>query len=509
MSTAMASPAEIVIRGTPQWDAASRAISAKVGRLQQGANFDPKRIERWTNLIIERENGNLRRCHWHLRRLTGIGGAEIGGLVDELRGEPSPFKCARQTVGEKLLAYMPEDPSDDMLRGIRSEDVIRSSFHAMVGGRSCPSLDRMGGARHPVHRWMISTPDDFVIVGRAVVLDGVALGPGDRILVDYKCPSSTAFPTYVADGVPSYWKSQLHQYDELSRSTIGGAFKARFIVMFDLDRFVPHPMHVPYDASLVEELISAGTSFWNDFVMKGELPPWPERRATVDVDVPEDILEAAADLGRLKALEKSIETRQKAIEGRIKVWAEEAGEIGDGKIKLGDFGTLTGSPTMNTPRLVDETRKIAMLSGANIDVDAIRLPDAIDFDGIFEAAARKDIDLHGELRGILAGKGIDLDKFWKRGDFNVAEICRVFQQLGGDPSLFLTEKVSLRLSVAKKGIAADIKTIFATAAEAAVEKAVAQVRNDSLEAGKSRAEGEELDLARGAEGANIDYAALV
>lgn len=472
-------PLPAVVRpGTPDWAKAQNEMARVLkGMPHLRQSFDPDRARRWCDMILEREAGGIKRCWWHMRRLTGIGGSEIGGLVDELRGEPSPFKSARQTVGEKLLAFMPEDPSDDMLRGIRSESVIRDAFHAMVGGRSDEAaLAKLSGCRHPVHRWMISSPDDLVVVGTACVLDGFRLEPGDLILIDYKCPSSTSFPTYVSGGVPSYWQSQLHQYEELGRATIELKVKARFIVMFDLDRFQPHPKLVPYQPDLVDELIAAGSTFWNDFVMKGELPPWPERRKALDVEVPEDILDATADLGRVKAMIDVLEEREKGLQTRIKAWAETAGEIGDGKIKLGELGTITGKPAMSVPRLVDETKRLARLANSNVDIEAMRLPDAVDFEEILAVAGKKDFDLVGELRTVLSRHGVDLNKFYKRGDYAVGEICAMMQELGGDPSVFLTETASLRLSQAKKGRGFEIKSRFAEAAKEVVGAAVEAVK---------------------------------
>ncbi len=508
MSTALAhKPAQaapeplpaIVRPGTAEWTRAEKdmmRVLSGMPHLRQ--SFDPDKARRWCGMILEREGGGTKRCYWHMRRLTGIGGSEIGGLVDELRGEPSPFKTARQTVGEKLLAYMPDAPSDDMLRGIRSEGVIRDAFHAMVGGKSHEdALAKLSGCRHPVHRWMISSPDDIVKVGVSCVLDGFRLEPGDLILVDYKCPSANAFPTYVSGGVPSYWQSQLHQYDELSRTTLDLRFKARFIVMFDLDRFEPHPKLVPYQPELVEELVAAGSTFWNDFVLKGELPPWPERRKAIDVEVPEDILEAAGDLGRIKAMKSELEEREKEIQTRIKAWAETAGELGDGKIKLGEIGTITGKPVMSVPRLVDEAKRLARLTGSNVDVDSMRLPDAIDIDEILAVAAKKDIDLVAELRALLSRKGIDLDKFFKRGDFNVAEICAMFQEMGGDPSMFLTETASIRLSQSKKGKGFEILSRFSEVAKDVVAGAVEAVKAGSAieDDGPMGGRGGDVDLA--------------
>ena len=105
---------------------------------------------------------------------------------------------------------------------------------------------------------MQATPDDVVELA------------GRRVLVDYKAPAEPLTEVSLP------YACQLHQTG-LIAADLGYAFDARALVAWNHPRGTPEVLVCAHDPALDAEIVAAGTRYWNEYVLTGELPPWPTR----------------------------------------------------------------------------------------------------------------------------------------------------------------------------------------------------------------------------------------
>lgn len=242
-----------------------------------------------------------KQCLWHLRRASGIGGSEIGTIVQNLsRGEAGDFGSAHNTVKEKLLMLSPQIGEPAMRRGHQMEDYVRAIHHKGSGEvEDVNSLNALRGFRSPDHPFIIGTPDDITLR----VKDGVR----ERVLLDYKCPGEKILDKYKKDGVPFGYVAQLHHYHIVAKDA-----KIK-INAFQLVPFDYHGgakalvMPVAKDESLEKEIEDTAKIFWEEFVMRGEIPP-PMKAPEIKVDNP-DVTTAMQKAGIMLAISNAFEKR--------------------------------------------------------------------------------------------------------------------------------------------------------------------------------------------------------
>ncbi|MDH4602468.1 YqaJ viral recombinase family protein [Pseudomonas syringae] len=150
--------------------------------------------ERWTAGIIRY---HADRAHWHAKRLTGIGGSEIGAVIrgiKELRD--SGFSTLSHVVRSKLLMRLPEFQTDHMRRGNVLEHLARLSFlYRYKAAQDFKAMKAMeAGATRPGYEWLIGNTDDLIVLG------------GRRWVNDYKVPSS------FSEEIEHDYSAQIHHY---------------------------------------------------------------------------------------------------------------------------------------------------------------------------------------------------------------------------------------------------------------------------------------------------------
>jgi len=203
---------------------------------------------------------------WHLRRMSGFGGSEIGTIVAYSRGENGDFTTARNIICGKLAIALPDEETYHMARGTRAELWLRRMYHEMVGGQSDEAALKKLSSFRPdgAYYWQIGSPDDIVTVN------------GKNHMPDYKAPTIASLTDTREQGVSFGYKCQLHHYWML-------AFQAGlvtkdsplpiFLAPFDMDNFQMLRMPLPIEREVIADIRKVGTQMWNDFVMKGVLPP--------------------------------------------------------------------------------------------------------------------------------------------------------------------------------------------------------------------------------------------
>ncbi len=209
---------------------------------------------------------------WHAARLSGFGGSEIGVLVRNYAGERADhLESARSLVERKLLKRLPDPPSPAMQRGIENEDLHAQRLYTMLGvRRDEEAYTRLAQGRGP-RAWMRYSPDDVVIA------QGVA--GAMPILLDYKAPTEVDQEARIS----IQYAAQLHMGAVIAAHNgidLGGLMLSQF----DWKNWTLKNDDVEYRPDLARLLVEAGDHYWNDFVLRGEVPPYVRSKQLEDVD---------------------------------------------------------------------------------------------------------------------------------------------------------------------------------------------------------------------------------
>jgi hypothetical protein len=268
--------------------------------LPQSCHFKPENIQRF--LDARRDDP---RVMWHVKRLSGIGGSEIGVLVAAQRGVPDAFgNTPADIIGEKLLAFEPKKTTIAMRKGIVAETCLRQFFlEDYKAERDMKSIGLLesDSVKMPFE-WMRYSPDDIVKIN------------GHRYLVDYKHPKEAS----LHDDLHLRYICQLHQ---------GQMILDYNGIKIDGMLLVQYPEHgddllvseIPFDDSIVDDIIKSGQSAWFS-VLSGHIPLF-QKKADAISSLPQDKVEALNDLSgefvRTKALADALYADAKKIQERI------------------------------------------------------------------------------------------------------------------------------------------------------------------------------------------------
>ena len=246
------------------------AALARLAALPQAAHLPPETRRQWLDHQLERlreesagsaGRGSSLALDRQIERLSGFGASEIGVLVGERRGEYSPFATAREICAAKLLRALPAPPTGPMQRGVELEPHARRLFLRHSGARPLPDLLQAVVAHRPRdHGWLLATPDDLVMLN------------GRTLVVDYKAPAEP--PTAVS----LEHACQLHQAALVAEDR-GIRIEGLVLVALNLREWTVDTFLVDRDPALDAEILAAGQHYWRDWVLQGELPPWPQRDA--------------------------------------------------------------------------------------------------------------------------------------------------------------------------------------------------------------------------------------
>lgn len=258
-------------------DSRSRIILDALLSLPQAGYFKPEHLKRFLDTYRDDP-----RALWHVSRLSGIGGSEIGIMVAALRGEQDAFGMTpADVIREKLLVVPPKRATLAMRKGIVAETCIRQFFlEDYKAERDMASIQLLedGQFKRP-HEWMRYSPDDIVMIG------------GRRYLCDYKHPSEAK----LHDDVYLRYISQLH---------LGKMILEYNSVRIDGMLLIQYPekgndlvvSEVATDDSVADDILRGGEMTWNE-VLAGRVPPFEFHD-----DLPHELSdEDRSELARLSA----------------------------------------------------------------------------------------------------------------------------------------------------------------------------------------------------------------
>ncbi|MBA1280214.1 YqaJ viral recombinase family protein [Stutzerimonas stutzeri] len=275
--------------------------------LPQASVINQEHAGRWLEGVMRYHR---KRAEWHAKRLYGIGGSEMGAVLRGLNElKESGFSTFRRVVEHKLMMRLPEYQTIHMKRGTVLEPLARLAF--LYRYRAEQDVAAIRGAEkargRPGYEWLVGNPDDLVILN------------GKRFLVDYKVPSQ------VDDEIEYDYQVQLHHYDlmcqmggvktdglllaklDLSPELANGLVErfssmteaqihevARSIANINMPGMRVVGLVLDKSRSMQVDILEAGATAWNDFVLAGNVPPKP-REQLVELDD-----ERMLEVGRLQ-----------------------------------------------------------------------------------------------------------------------------------------------------------------------------------------------------------------
>lgn len=349
---------------------------------------------------------------WHATRSGGFGGSQIGALVRNFSGYRADFGgSARDIVKLCLLRTMPEDPSPAMLRGVENEEAHAQRFYKKWNvQRDLTAYERLrtGQGRF---QWMRYSPDDVV----QYVPTGV------RWLLDYKAPTEVD----QAKEVAFQYAAQLH-LGRLVCQESGVRIDGMLLSQFDWANWDLKDDVIEHAPAMDELIISAGNHYWNDFVLRGQLPDYVRKQTLDNKDeLVEKLGELSTVYARIATLTGALDKLKSKLAKDLKSELE-ALRFGDNKLPF-EFANVTALSKFDTQAL------------------AKALPEET-FQSLFVPGER--IYDHDALLKWMREQGHDLKPFVRRSaDLNVEAAYTALIDAGVDPDSFLREE--LRISVSR------------------------------------------------------------
>lgn len=195
---------------------------------------------------------------WLQLRMLGIGGSDIGAVVGM-----SPYSTALDVYEQKLRLAPPKPMNMPMLLGRLMEPIVAALYEMQEGVK----LFKPGFQRHPVHPWVLGTPDRLVVGQRkGVELKTTAAhnarrwgeAGGDEVPEEHTCQS--------------HWYMPLVEMDAWDVAVLIGGSDFRVYHLYGDQRFE-------------RALFDRGDVFWHEHVMKA-VPPVlsPEQVAKLDLE---------------------------------------------------------------------------------------------------------------------------------------------------------------------------------------------------------------------------------
>ena len=396
-----------------------RQVRVKVDALPQRDLIEEHDARFWSEEVVERY-GQL--ALWHATRAGGFGGSQIGALVRNSLGLRADHSSAHDIVEGALLRRLPDEPNGHMQRGVWMEPHHREMFYVKWGARRDEAGFKLLSESTGVRSWMRYSPDELCF------MSGAVLGmPGDRlvrILGDFKAPTE-------ARGVNFEYQCQLAMGNSICRH-VGLKVDALMLSQIDWANWELRDEWVDSSEELEGHIVAAGDYYWNEFVMKGQVPPYV-RKPLLDpaADAVQSLAGPLTQLARMKSLGGFVEKKIAELEEQIKPKLAEL-RFGDAKLAMGGM-SYSASQVID----MDKARDLLPLQVLQ------ELP--------LNKKSTKRYDEDKLVKALRqAAPGTDLKAFLKPDNLDAEAVREALAAAGADPDAVVTEKITGRVD---KGIA--------------------------------------------------------
>ncbi len=224
-----------------------------VPTLPQASVIKPENAIRWYNDVKKIDPD---RFMWHVARIRGFGGSDIGIIAAWFLNEHALFKTARDIVCEKLMYASPFASNAKMRQGTFMEEHVKQEFLRTNNATSRQDLVAlMDKATDPDHPWMRVSVDDIAQIGNTIYV------------TDYKTPTSEP-----KNEVPINYAAQVHQGLHLAQKNNVPA-TGMLVVPYSWADAIPKPVLIEQDINLMQAILEGGDIVWNH-VLEGKLPDY-------------------------------------------------------------------------------------------------------------------------------------------------------------------------------------------------------------------------------------------
>jgi predicted phage-related endonuclease len=422
-----------------------------ISTTEQAKFLTKDRVTNWVDAVTRVDPDRL---SWHVKRLFGFGGSEVGVLVAERSGLVDPFESARSICASKLMLARPDEAIPAMERGQYMEPVVQKlfmdkfrPFGIVQDEKSMIAMSRAIGFRS----WQNGSPDDVVLIGNGK--------RKKRFIVDYKAPGTGG---YEIEGVPMRYSAQLHHYQMIAQK-LGIKIDGLILVAVDYAHWTLETLNVPFDQYLVDEILDCGDYFWNEYVMQGRLPDFARKQMFDKSKLAnsESIERDALDFLTYKRLGDTSHFKAAVLQERLKSMLGNY-RVGDARLQFAG-----GLINVSAKRKFDVEKAREALGPAS---DAAR---AIEWDGDALAEA-------------AAAAGVDVEPFKRpTEEYDEESLRELILAAKLNVDAYETEALTFALPRVKKGPVAERLNVITDAASGFVLRAAPKLRTKIQQTGLS------------------------
>jgi hypothetical protein len=352
-----------------------------INLLPQAKYINDIDMHRWLDKVMEYDPERL---SWHVRRLRGFGGSEIGTLWMSQRDLFHPFHSCTDVVNDKLLKNLPLEPDGNLERGsMLEEPILRVKYRAIMTkkyadlGKTVRFRDDLFPLfnhyrdQDPSLSWLNGTPDEIMEVD------------GKLTIIDYKAPTTGTLATYngyAQDDAPVYYKAQLHHYATIAQK-LGLEVTALQLASLNYNKFAFDLRDIPLDPVFQKELLDAGTHYWSNFVLRGLPPPPTTSKAfSQEVDLPLRTRELAEQYAVLSVIQNVAKDKREQVQT----------ELNNLTVPIDTSVDVVVSGTVNieATRTIDHAPLLALLAKKGVETDSVFEPNKLDLNALTRLAKR-------------------------------------------------------------------------------------------------------------------------
>lgn len=187
------------IAANPELAAQMRTI---LDRAPQRQKIPDQVITDWIEVVLALEKD---RGIWHAHRVFGIGGSEIGELINTAAGLPNEYNTLDEISRSKLLLLPPQRSNIHMRRGTAMEALAEKVYHRLSGNKSIldtPEIQAAFSKPHTNFPFVVGNPDDVVQTPQ-----------NKRLIVDFKVRGNLdpEKPVKLVNAAQVHWYGVLHE----------------------------------------------------------------------------------------------------------------------------------------------------------------------------------------------------------------------------------------------------------------------------------------------------------
>jgi hypothetical protein len=424
------------------------------------------------------------RALWHVARLYGFGGSEVGALCNARCGKRNFFVSSKQLIAGKLCKAIPFGGDAHTRRGEALEKTVQILFEDKLtsNGLSFTNLSsiqrfHIEDDSNPLFEWMRSTLDGLYEID-------LPDGSSEVWLVDFKSPTVDVMKKYKENLTKISKKTE--NLDNVFNFTIDSQANrvARFVdsevlienqihqlmhyktdaylkdvnvnrtvlAIFDYHVGDVQIVNVEKDDVVVENILHASEFFWDNYVMTGTLPP-EEGREKVDVDGKLDFL--ASDFEdfvqirhSMRSLNNLLTVTKRKIESRLEPF-----KLQDNKVIEAQGVQIKSNHVILEDAVAD---RLVELGLTDLEISELRVPGKYCMRTLKKTAHHLEINLEKFIQAVKSKDSETVKSTFSAltellnsmprkedGAFDEKKLKEKLLSCGDDPNVFITNELNI------------------------------------------------------------------